>query len=114
LIGCVQNRFALGANRYELVDANETVLGTVESPYVNVLRFEAKNRTGQRLAVITKEWDGALKELFTDADTFLVDFATVSLIERALILSSALLIDLSFFENDTGLGRIGRLSNLFS
>ena len=55
-------------------------------------------------SVITKRWSGALREVFADADSFMIDYeqGTWSTDERAVIFAAALSIDFDFFENNQG------------
>jgi hypothetical protein len=56
--------------------------------------------TGREIATIQKKWGGALKEMFTNADTFGIQFIEPSLSPavKKLLLASALLLDLVAFE----------------
>jgi len=60
----------------------------------------AAPRRPRRVAMIRKNWSGLGRELFTDADTFRLDFESRSLDadERALLLAAVLFIDLVWFE----------------
>ena len=51
-------------------------------------------------AVIKKKWSGLLKEVFMDADNFVVHYADPKLTqdERSLILAAAVFTDLQYFE----------------
>jgi hypothetical protein len=51
---------------------------------------------------VKKEWSGLLTEAFTDADRFQLTFESRSLSadERALLLASAIFIDLTWFEQN--------------
>jgi len=63
--------------------------------------FDIKDPEGTKVGKVTKEFDGTLKEIFTDADTFKVVFPTASTQEhRALILAATFLLDINFFETD--------------
>ncbi len=57
------------------------------------------------MGAISKKWQGFIKEGFTDADRFLVDFGSEqewTLSERAVLLCAAISIDFDFFENNQG------------
>ena len=62
-------------------------------------------------ATISKKWGGALREVFSDADTFRIEFGTASWTEeqRAVLLAAAISIDFDFFENNQGSGGIASL-----
>ena len=60
----------------------------------------ARRRPTQEVGLIQKKWSGLLKELFTDADNFWVDFEAVADPQlRALLFSATVLIDIVHFEN---------------
>ena len=62
-------------------------------------RFEVK-RGGVTVATIMKRYEGALKMMFTQADTFTIEFhdANLSLDERMALLATTFLIDYDCFE----------------
>lgn len=50
-------------------------------------------RTGEVLGKITKKWGGVIKEYFTDADTFQVEFAQyLDVYTKATLLAALFLI----------------------
>jgi uncharacterized protein YxjI len=56
---------------------------------------------GTECGVITKQWSGALKEMFTDADTFGVTFPRgCDLTVKAVLLGAVFLIDFAHFEEN--------------
>lgn len=57
-------------------------------------------RNGNDFALITKKWGGLLKEVFLDADNFVLDFQDPSMNEdtRRILLAAAIFVDLEFFE----------------
>ena len=65
--------------------------------------FIAKSAGGGEIARVTKQWSGFGREMFTDADTFVVQFTDGSTDNdfRLLMLASAFAIDLDFFENQS-------------
>jgi uncharacterized protein YxjI len=98
-IGALQQRWAIFHKRFDVQDAQGNVLMTVASPFWRpwTFRFE---RAGQQVASVLKKWSGALTELFTDADSFRVEFENPALSpdDRALLLCAGLFIDLQYFE----------------
>ena len=64
-------------------------------------------------AAVSKRWGGVLREAFTDADTFRVDFGSngFSAQQRAVIFAAAISIDFDFFEKNQG---VSGASDLFS
>lgn len=100
--GSVHRRFGILHKIYDLKDESGRVFARVESPIWRLWTFPL---VGTR-SVITKKWGGVLTEAFTDADTYLVDFASDNWTEaqRAVILATAISIDFDFFENNQGRG----------
>jgi uncharacterized protein YxjI len=63
--------------------------------------FSIKNSSSIEIGVITKKWAGALKEIFTSADKYLVELSDPKLKKetKIAILSGALTIDMVLKEN---------------
>ena len=59
---------------------------------------------GKKVANIAKKWGGALREVFTNADAFLIDYGAANwkAHERAVIFAAAISIDFDFFEQNKG------------
>ncbi len=101
-MGSVRRRFGLLHKRYDLHDQTGDVIASISSPLWRLWRFPISGTS----ASIAKKWGGALREFFTDADTYLVDFADHPWTpqQRAVILAAAISIDFDFFENNQGRG----------
>ncbi len=99
-IGALQQRWAFFHKRFDVEDVSGRVLMTVSSPFWKPWTFPFE-RGGQRVAAVLKKWSGALTEIFTDADTFRVEFENPALTpdERALLLCAGLFIDMQYFEH---------------
>ena len=82
---CVANRF----------DSELMIEGSLFRPW----SFPVE-KNGRPVGCIQKKWSGAGRELFTDADTFLVRFEDPGLdaAERRLLVAAAIAIDFDFFE----------------
>ncbi len=106
-IGSIERRFSILTKRFKVQDTLERVLLEVASPLWRIWTFPF-TRNGRELARVTKKWTGIGYEMFTDKDTFLVEFDDPSLTqdERALILAAAIYVDLLFFERKGGGGGI--------
>lgn len=103
-MGSIHRRFAILKKKYDLKDERGAVFATIQAPIWRLWTFPIKNYAGQEVGVITKKWHGFLKEVFTDADQFYVDFGKMqwSLNQKAVIFSSAISIDFDFFEDNQG------------
>lgn len=103
-LGSVHRRFGILYKRYDLRDATGQTFARVKSPLWRLWTFPVESGRGTGNAVITKRWGGALREIFADADTFLIDYqeGQWTADERAVIFASAISIDFDFFENNQG------------
>lgn len=106
LQGALQQRFAILSKRFDVQNERGQVIMEMRSPLLRIWTFPF-TRHGRTVAKIEKKWGGLLTEAFTDTDKFLVEFAegTLTQSERLLVLSSALFIDLRYFENKAGNNR---------
>jgi hypothetical protein len=103
LWGSLQQRFALLHKKFDLEDASGRVVLEVRSPIWRPWTFPFVTR-GQERAVVRKKWGGILREGFTDADRFELEFkdSELSYEERLVLVASALFIDLQYFERKSG------------
>jgi uncharacterized protein YxjI len=105
LIGSIHRRFGLLTKKYDLKDSMGRVFATIKSPVWRLWTFPIADPRGLiRGAEITKKWGGVLKEVFTDTDTYCVNFGEneLSVEQKAIILAAAISIDFDFFENNQG------------
>lgn len=119
--------FRIFFQRLELSDQNGTQVGSMERQLSFTLSkiFVIDDRHGSTLqmrapfwkiwtypiyrgetevARIQKKWGNFLTEMFTDSDTFVIEYLDTSLTvsERQLIIGAALLIDIQYFEDNQG------------
>jgi uncharacterized protein YxjI len=100
-IGLVRSRFALLSHTFELIDERGKVFGFVKAPRLRFWnwKFTIYDASENEVGVISKNWGGLLREMFTDADQFGVQLPAWSWEQRAILFASAVTIDLDFFEN---------------
>jgi uncharacterized protein YxjI len=105
-LGRVRRRFGLLYKRYDLVDPQGLAFAQLKSPLWRLWTFPVLAGDGREVATISKRWGGVLREVFSDADTYQVDFGTGPWSDehRALIMAAAIAIDFDFFENNQGRG----------
>ena len=98
-IGALNRIFGLG-RKFALVDGNEREITRITSGIFRPHTFIANGAGGGEVARVTKQWSGFGREMFTDADTFVVQFTDGSTDNdfRLLMLAAAFAIDLDFFE----------------
>lgn len=111
-IGSIERRFSILAKRFEVQDPHGRVLLEVSSPIWRIWTFPFMHG-GREVSRISKKWTGLGYELFTDKDTFLVEYndPALSQEERALVLTAAIYVDLMFFEKKGSGGGINLLAD---
>ena len=102
-IGRVERRFGVLYKRYDLLDSLGHRFAQISSPRWRLWTFPIEGANGIK-ANISKKWGGGLREIFSDADTFRIEFGLGGWSEeqRAVILAAAIAIDFDFFENNQG------------
>jgi uncharacterized protein YxjI len=100
VLGSAHRRFSIFWKKYDLRDPHGNTFATISSVFWRLWTFKVVDPQGSEIACVTKKWGGALKELFTNADTFKVEFMKRhwAAHERAAILGAALSIEFDFFE----------------
>jgi uncharacterized protein YxjI len=99
-IGAVQRKWSW-VNRHIVVEnANGEEVMEIVGPFLRIWTFRLQFQ-GQIVGHIRKKWGGLLKEAFTDADRFGVEWEEhVPAEVRRLLLLATFLIDFSYFENN--------------
>ena len=98
-IGAIQQRWAFFQRRYTLVDARGNEVGELHGPFFKPWTFKIRVN-GVECGAIKKQWSGLLKEAFSDADNFGVEFGPqVAPDLRTICLGATFLIDFVHFEN---------------
>jgi uncharacterized protein YxjI len=99
LLGSLRKRFSIIRKKYSVFDGSGEEIYQLFGPLFRPWTFIIRN-DGEEYGKITKKWSGLLKEQFTDADNFGVEFPSdwdVKL--KALFLGAVFLIDFVHFEN---------------
>lgn len=111
-IGKIERRWGIFNKKFDVHDAMGRIVLEVSSPFWRIWTFPFKRGPNER-ARVSKKWSGLGYELFTDRDTFLVEFLDRNLMmeERSLILAAAIYIDLMYFEKKGDGGGISILSD---
>jgi uncharacterized protein YxjI len=101
-LGRVERRFGFLYKKYDLVDATGVRFARVKAPRWRLWTFPVEGEDGVSTSTISKKWGGVLREVFTDADVYRVDFEGARWSEEqcAVILAAAISIDFDFFENN--------------
>ncbi len=98
-IGKIKREFDLLRKKYTITDEAGGPICTLFGPIFHPWTFEIKEN-GQVAGKITKKWSGVLKEAFTDADNFGIEFPpTWDEKKKTILLGTVFLIDFVHFEN---------------
>lgn len=98
-LGAIERQFSLLRRIYTVHDESGQEAFQLFGPILHPWTFQIR-RGEQEIGRITKKWSGLLKEGFTDADNFGIEFPVdwdVKL--KALFLGAVFLIDFVHFEN---------------
>ena len=106
-LGAIQQRFAIFSKKFDLEDPNGQVILQMRSPFFRIWTFPVytvQPGPPQEVARISKKWGGLIREAFTDADQFKIEYlySTLSPEHRMLLLAAGLFIDLQYFERKAG------------
>lgn len=101
-VGSVHRRFSILYKSYELRDSYGRSFAKIKSPIWHIWTFRVQGIDGTNLGSIQKKWAGVLKEFFTDADSFLLEFdkGFVDVWMRTILFAAAISIDFDFFEKN--------------
>ena len=103
-LGSIHRRFGILYKKYDICDKHGNPFAHIQAPIWRLWTFPISNKTGQDVGVISKKWQGLLREAFTDADSFLVDYGKGAwqTSQKIVILCAAVSIDFDFFEDNQG------------
>lgn len=100
-IGSIRKQIRLGKARFVLTDPSGGELGEVRAQNWRARDFTVFDQAGNEVAAATKQWRGLASEVFTDADTYVVNLQPyASQPMRRLALGAALAIDVVLKEKD--------------
>lgn len=100
-LGHISKRIRLGKARFTLTDAAGSEVGEVRAENWRAKDFAVTDRAGNEVARATKKWRGLATEMFTDADTYVVNVPSdVGDPLRSLALAASLAIDVVLKQKD--------------
>ncbi|XP_059095682.1 phospholipid scramblase 1-like [Tigriopus californicus] len=105
-IGTIRERATWIYPVYHLFDTMGQQILKVRGPCCTAgcfsdVQFSVMNTDGVELATIVKKWMGCAQETLMDADNFMIEFKTdVDVRDKAMVMSTAFLIDLMYFDTD--------------
>jgi uncharacterized protein YxjI len=99
-LGAIQRKWTWFRRKYIVEGPDGQEVATLFGPFFRPWTFKVLLAGGtQEVGLIQKKWSGLLKEAFTQADNFWVDFGSVDDPQlRALLFSATALIDIVHFE----------------
>ena len=99
-LGQIIKQIRLGKARFTLLDPRGAQLGEVRAHNWRAKDFSVLDGAGQPIARVTKKWAG-LRELFTDADTYVVEVSLAAADPlRSLAVATCLVIDVVMKQKD--------------
>lgn len=109
LVGYAEQRFAIFRKKFDLYDSHRRKIAYINSSFFRFWTFDVFAQ--KKIGSIQKKWSGALSEMFTDRDNFVVTFEDpeMKVETKALLLSTCLMVDLIYFETKKGGGLSGVL-----
>ena len=100
VVGEITKQIRLGRARFTLLDPRGARLGEVRARNWRAKDFSVLDGAGQPIARVTKRWAG-LRELFTDADTYVVEVSPAAVDPlRSLAVATCLVIDVVMKQKD--------------
>lgn len=98
-LGGIRRKFGFLKRRMVIEDTSGNIVAEVSGSVFRRYTFTIR-QSGQEIGRITKRWSGLGREMFTDADTFLVELPIGHGDDdfQALALATAFAVDLDFFE----------------
>jgi uncharacterized protein YxjI len=101
LLGAIQRKWTWFRRKYLVENASGETVATLFGPFFRPWTFKIQlGHGGQEVGMIQKKWSGLLKEAFTDADNFWIDYAAIEDPQlRAVLFAAMVLIDIVHFEN---------------
>lgn len=98
-LGHITQRFSILRRRFTIRDAAGTELAVIEGPLFRPWTFHILVG-GHPVGKISKRWSGLLREAFSNADSFGVEFGPgMGAHLRTLVLAATFLIDFVYFED---------------
>jgi uncharacterized protein YxjI len=100
-MGSIRKKVRIGKARFVLLDASGNEVGEVKAQNWRAKDFTVRDGNGHVIAQVTKKWRGLARELFTDADTYVVELQPQALDPvRSLAFGAALAVDLLMKQKD--------------
>lgn len=93
VLGTIRKRWQVGKARFEVLGPDNEKVGDVRASNWRARDFMFVDGSGHTVARVSKQWRGLATEMFTDADSYVVDLEGAQEPLRSLALAAALSID---------------------
>lgn len=101
LVGSIAKQFRVGKARFTINDSIGTEMGEVRAVNWRARDFVVNDHAGTEVAQTSKKWRGLSTEMFTDADTYVVNIQPhISEPMRSLAMAATLVIDVILKQKD--------------
>lgn len=103
-VGYIEQKWDILLPKFDILDENKQCVLKIEGPLCACnmcgdVDFKVLTKDGQEVGKISKQWSGLVKEAFTDADNFGIQFPMdLDVKIKACLLGAVFLIDFMFFE----------------
>ncbi|MDN3617948.1 phospholipid scramblase-related protein [Polaribacter undariae] len=99
-IGSIKQKFKLLKPTFKIYNKSEELVAVITGD-MKAWNFQINDASDKEIGIITKKWNGALKEIFTTADKYKVDLnaSFTDEFNKKVILSSAITIDMVWRES---------------
>ena len=100
IIGTVQQKFKLFKPTFKIFNHNGVQVAEITGDW-KAWNFVINADMGKQIGTISKKWAGAMKEIFTTADKYLVnlDPSYTNMMDKIIVLSAAITIDMVMKES---------------
>lgn len=100
-LGSIAKRIKLGKARFTITDPSGAEMGEIRAQNWRAKDFSVTDHAGNEVARATKQWRGLATEMFTDADTYVVNLLPrASEPLRSIALAGSLAIDVLMKQKD--------------
>ncbi|HSL09964.1 MAG TPA: phospholipid scramblase-related protein [Actinomycetota bacterium] len=101
--GRIVQQNIVGKKRFALEDATGRAIGSIDAENWRSWDFAVHDEQGLEVARISKKWSGALREIFTTADHYMVQVTGAPSKDlRFLLVGAAAAIDTALKQDDSG------------
>lgn len=100
-IAKINQKFAMLKPKFEIVTPDGQLIATIQGDWT-AWSFTITSPDGTSLGTVSKKWNGAMKEIFTDSDKYVVEISgnLTDVNQRIAVISTAAVIDMILKENN--------------